>query len=646
MATTAAAVTPPPLTAEVNHAAVSPSPQQPQEFSPIANHSSDAPQSYELETLPLAVASPPPFINSIGELKDLSAAILAFQQCYDDLHNHLDSIKAAITSKLPLEPVDVTSLVPSVPCGEKIDVSEGRELQERDPNPQVSELESLCKTMCSRGVRRYLSTHLSDLAKLREEVPKALKLAPNAPKLVLECLGKFYLQGKKAFTRNSPMIPARDASILILECFLLMMGMDVVDENDNGVMDIEKTVREEAETAALAWRKRLMSEGRVAEASQVDARGLLLFVACFGIPAKFKREDIRDLVIAGNAKEILGVLQKSHLLMNKIPEIVDWMVKHKLEVDAVDVACTFGLEEKFNPQSILVSFLRESKESWKKQKKASQGPASLNEANKKQLAALRSIKKCLARHKIDPSKLLPGWQINEKIATLEKDIANSNRKPGENTAHKRKANEPETSNKSKTQEPKRSRYSGHGPPQHGHADNRRNLLDSGHPSHHASNNYSGTPSVVYGGPGAGLLPESMVPSGVGAGISTTHSGIHSTGSYGGVHGGFTVDAAGQIINRSAHPYSYHADAALIERYAGQQPSSIGLTSLYRASTSSVEGFAGVPNASSVGVGGRGSASDLYQFADSVAESESYPGAVARGVGGVPSTHHSSYLYQV
>lgn len=51
-------------------------------------------------------------------------------------------------------------------------------------------------------------------------------------------------------------------------------------------------------------------------------------------------------------------------------------MKKKMVVDAVDIVYTFGLEEKFNPQKILISFLRESKETWKKPKKGSQGSPS------------------------------------------------------------------------------------------------------------------------------------------------------------------------------------------------------------------------------------------------------------------------------
>ncbi|KAL6559730.1 hypothetical protein OROGR_004847 [Orobanche gracilis] len=639
MATTVA-VTPPPLKAETNlSAAVSPLPDEQQDPALTSDHQSNVPQPEEFETLqPPMPILPPPFIDSIADLKGLSAAIASFQQCYEDLHNHLDSIKAAMLSKLPPETPQVTpiissssgkldqseaSLKPDLPeTSPKPDASDGTALQkqQQDSDPLNSELEGFCKTMCSRSIRRYLQTHLSNLSKMREEVPKALNLAPKPPQLVLESLGKFYLQGSKAYTRNSPMIPAREASIFLLECFLLMMGMDSVNGKNNGMLSIEKTVKEGADEAALAWRKRLVVEGGLAKASETDAQGLLLFVACFGIPDSFRRDDIQDLLSAANAKKIVGLLRKSHVLMKKIPEIVEWMVKHKMEVDAVNLIYTFGLEERFDPQSILLSYLRESSESWKNPKKGSQSPAAaLNEANKKQLATLKSICRCLERHKIDPAELLPGWQINEKITTLEKDVLDADRKSGERTSQKRKGGT--SSRKTKNQDPKRSRYNNisHGQQHHkaaaGHSDGRRNF--SNIPTNH---HYPSSTPVVYGGPGAGLIPESMVPSG----------DIRSAVPYAG-------QGQGQVVANhvGANSYVWHRDSGTNDRFAGQSSlESVGLASLYRGSTS-VDAFAGVPNASSVGYGSRGS--DLYQFADAVVQSEPY--------GAVPSAVPTHYVYR-
>lgn len=491
-------------------------------------------------------------------------------------------------------------------------------------------------------------TNIGEPDKLREEVPKALKLSPNPAKLVLECSGRFFLQGSKAYTKDSPMIPAREASVLILECFLLM-GNEGADDR---VIKIEKAITEEAAEASIAWRKRLINEGGLAKASEIDARGLLFFLGCFGIPEGFRNDDFRDLIRAGNVKEIAGVLKRSSVLGTKFSDITGWMVKNKMAVDAVDLAYTFGFEDKFNPQTILTSFLRESKETSKKTKRSTQGSlAALNEAKKKQLSALISVVRCLESHKIDPSKLIPGWQINEKIKSLEKDIADSDKNIREKTVQKRKADQTYSSNL-KSQEVKRSRYTGQGPQQqkvHIHIDSERSILDGVHG--HINRSYA-SPSVLRGA-GASLLPESIAGSVVGiggnvlgAGIS---GGISGTGSYAGIHSGALVDAAGHIVHYDGHPYVLRGDTTPSERLAAHtypaQPPSYGLASLYRRTSPSLDNFPGLPSNSTLAH--RSSASDLYQFADTVVESESYHSSGSRPTGAIPPVvpaHHSSYLY--
>ncbi|KAK4350149.1 hypothetical protein RND71_029462 [Anisodus tanguticus] len=138
-----------------------------------------------------------------------------------------------------------------------------------------------------------------------------------------------------------------------------------------------------------------------------------MLMGCFGIPGGF-----RNLLANPFKKNMSGSLTRSNVFMAKIPEIIEGMV---MEIDAVDNAYTFGIEGRFNPQRLVTSFLRESEKPLKKMKGNSQGSlAAVNEAKKKHLSALRSVIKCLRRHSIDLSELLPGWQINEKIMSLEK----------------------------------------------------------------------------------------------------------------------------------------------------------------------------------------------------------------------------------
>ncbi|KAL2462269.1 FRIGIDA-like protein [Abeliophyllum distichum] len=127
-----------PTTAAAATTTINPRPQQPQEPqnpSNVSNNSSDNPTpSQELQSLTLPVPPPPHFIDSITELKNLSGALVAFHQCYDDLHNHLDSIKAAIFSKLAPGKQDITTVpLSSSPCGEFALVSEEKELPKQEP---------------------------------------------------------------------------------------------------------------------------------------------------------------------------------------------------------------------------------------------------------------------------------------------------------------------------------------------------------------------------------------------------------------------------------------------------------------------------------------------------------------------------------
>lgn len=267
---------------------------------------------------------PPINDDSIAKFSKLSDAFSAFQVCFAELHRHVVSIGTLIDSMRPLDTTSTTPLsVSSLPAAAapgpepamEFGPSEEEKVEVKSPCLELkstrSELESICKRVDGRGLRKYMITHISDINVLLEEVPKALKLSRNPARLVLDCVGKFYLQGSRAYVKGSPVVNGRKASILVLDCFLLM-GID------EGV-EIEKEVKEEAEKAALAWRKRLIAEGGLRKVYDMDARGLLLLIGCFGIPGAFSNEDIRDLFLASPFKKNISCsLTRSNVFMAKI----------------------------------------------------------------------------------------------------------------------------------------------------------------------------------------------------------------------------------------------------------------------------------------------------------------------------------------
>ncbi|KAG2298992.1 hypothetical protein Bca4012_010549 [Brassica carinata] len=363
----------------------------------------------------------PQFLKSIDDITALSAAVDSFKRQYDELQSHMDYIKNAIDSNLKSRASESPSRRSQSPRNDASGETTTAVASQSPPKEtvhEISEVDRLCELMCSKGLRRYMYSNISDRAKLIEELSAALKLAKEPAKFVLECVGKFYLQGRKAYASDSHMIPARQVSLLILECYLLMLD-PTEDKNQN---PIDSSTKDEAEAAAVAWKKRMMNEGRLAAAEAMDAKGLLLLISCFGIPSSFKSMDLFDLVRKSDTPEIAAALKRSLFLVPMISGIVDYSIKRGKHIEALEMVHTFGIEDRFSASSILTSFLRTSKESFERAKQKAQAPIAFKEANQKFLAALLSVMKCLEAHNFDPEKEVQGWQIKEKMIKLEKDI--------------------------------------------------------------------------------------------------------------------------------------------------------------------------------------------------------------------------------
>ncbi|TKY73732.1 FRIGIDA protein [Spatholobus suberectus] len=576
--------------------------------------------------------------KSVNELHDLSIAIQTFKNRYDELQKHLDFIEQAIDARTKeLQALGSAAENVVVQQDGKSDSkpeakAEGEEKQKEEEEEEEEELLSLCKTMCSRGLRKYVLSHLSETTALREQVPLALKSAPKPSKLVFECIGRFFLQGSKAYTKDSPMIPARQVSVLVLEYYLLSGCVGSEEE------EVEASLKKEADSAAVAWRKRLIIEGGVAKASEVDARGLLLFVAGFGIPGVFKDEDICNLVRVSNAGEISSALRQSRPLLKRASDIADGMIKKGMVVEAVDLAYTFGFEEKFSPQTALASFLQKSEETWKKAKQDLRNvPIVLKEAHERYLAALKSVVNCLESHKIDFVKLIPGWQLKDKIIDVEKNISDTNKKIEEKSVLKRKVDKSNSSNKMKIPEVKRTRFTGkdasvlspsltafqeqrlvsHMDVNSSYDGSLSHLLDSR--SYGYPNNYLTAASVQVGSV-SDSLAEKYLGSAVASGANML--GGTMSGSYSGYQGDMIRDNVETVLNSNSHLYRWHGigegalshDRSVGQSFVGQSASAL-VNNLY--GKTSTEGFAGVPEHRFIRASSRSGGSDLYSFADAV-----------------------------
>lgn len=388
------------------------------------------------------------------------------------------------------------------------------------------------------------------------------------------------------------------------------------------------------------WRRnRVFKEGGgVKRGCEVDGRALLLLIGCFGIPSVFKNEDVRDLIEGCNVNEISESLRRSDILVARIPDIVEEMMKKKMAVKAVDIACTFGMESRYPPQLCMQQFLKQSSDTVMEERKVLSSDEALNEANKKYSANLKSALKCLVDHKIDPH--IPGWNIPLLISGLKRSITRRNRKIKEKVTQKREADEPPESLKNLTsQEVKRTQLS-HNSYVDGKSSSEglipTNLLNGGIRGHNAS--FSASSSGLHV-PQAGPYPGSGVHGGmpvdsVSLVVNTNGqpygwrgdapsrerligcSYADSTPSMIGHMGGYNV---GQVDNNYFQPNVWHGNAPLRERVIGHshpEPAPLGVNGVFRVSPS-IEGFVGLLNPSSTSASSRKPDSGLYGFADTV-----------------------------
>ncbi|KAG6524617.1 hypothetical protein ZIOFF_014552 [Zingiber officinale] len=379
------------------------------------------PQTLEENPARSTAYPPAALLQSFSGLFDLNGVLNEFTRQWHTLHGDLDSI---------LSSIDLRS--------RELDAQGAMDPPASPPSAKVmdrgEELLSICESTSGKNLRKFVISQLSDVVWLRREVPAAIACAPDPAKLVFGSLGRFYLQGRRAYDRPSddPMVVFRRACILILE-FYVLSGCTS--------MELEESIEQNAEMAALSWRSRLINEGGLQVASAVDALGLVLFVGSFGIPQVFGCRDLYELLRLSNLKKKADVLRNSAILCQKMPvcmvisnphrdygrgdhylffnhsrgrqynlktfrfgcmgvalnlvlgidtplvmfdirsncanstnvtDIINEMLSKEMNVEAVELICAFELKEKHPPVPLIVSYLQKIAQPAKGQRKEGQ----------------------------------------------------------------------------------------------------------------------------------------------------------------------------------------------------------------------------------------------------------------------------------
>ncbi|PKA61616.1 Protein FRIGIDA [Apostasia shenzhenica] len=493
----------------------------------------------------------PACLRSVSELQKLHGAISEFLNQWNSLNSSLDSIVASIETGF--------RQFDALPAEVKDD---------------RSKLQIICETMDGRELRRYVANNLSDIDRLRRDVPEAIRRSPNPGRLVLDAMGRFYLQGSAAFENSGSLVSARRHGILVLELYLL-----------SGCRTEDSSVNEEATMAATEWKRRIIREGGTKAASPVDALGLVLLMACFGVPSEITPKVFYHLLRLSNLKKKADVFRRSHIFVQKIPVVIKKLLSKELFVEAADLSCYFGLEDNFPPLPLISSFMEKLHAGPPKKRQGRLSPNSLKNDYLKQLYGLRSVFFFLNDHNLDATKI-QGEPIGQRIAKLEEKI-------GEAIAEKnlkRKNDEIESYKKSHSPAKKPFASTSVGSQViYPMTMNQPNLLAAAPPLLDSS--------------GFGTAARSMV-SNTAAGQPYSWNSMPSTGSG---HSSFSYQERSDLATAPQNFYQPEA-SALQNLYRPE--ASIASRNFYRPDTSSVGRGVGYPGTS------------LYHFADKVIRRDS------------------------
>ncbi|KAG6415508.1 hypothetical protein SASPL_122920 [Salvia splendens] len=289
------------------------------------------------------------------------------------------------------------------------------------------ELVKLCQEMNSEGLHKFISDNRKNLTALREEIPTALKAAADPASLVLDSLKGFYgtdmpnVDAKK----DSNLLGLRRTCIMLMECLCsLFINLDA---NTISAF-ISENAKERAKLIAEDWQPKLDDlDADASNGNSLEAHAFLQLLATFGINSRFDQESLSKLIPMVSRRRQTAELCRFLGLSDKMPGVIDVLIKNGRHIDAVNLAFAFELTNQFPPISLLKSYLYEARKvpSPAKSGNVSPGASRQVDVNEKELTALKAVIKCIEDHKLEEQ--FPIDPLQKQLVEIEKAKADKKR---------------------------------------------------------------------------------------------------------------------------------------------------------------------------------------------------------------------------
>ncbi|KAL7081827.1 hypothetical protein ACP275_14G062800 [Erythranthe tilingii] len=307
------------------------------------------------------------------------------------------------------------------------DTSSGTEESVQNMNIQVKaypDLVKLCQEMNSEALNKFISDNRKDLVTLREEIPVALKAASDPAYLVLDSLKGFY-GTEDVHKKDANLLGLRRTCIMLMECLSsLFVNMDA--GSVSGI--ISENAKERAKAIAEEWKPKLdYLDVDASYGNSLEAHAFLQLLATFGINSDFDQDCLSKLIPMVSRRRQTAELCRYLGLSEKMPGVIDVLVKNGRQIDAVNLAFAFELTEQFSPVSLLKSYLSEAKKvpSAAKPGSTSPGASAQSDVNEKELTALKAVIKCIEDHSLEIR--FPVEPLQKQVLEIEKAKADKKR---------------------------------------------------------------------------------------------------------------------------------------------------------------------------------------------------------------------------
>ncbi|CAL0312858.1 unnamed protein product [Lupinus luteus] len=279
----------------------------------------------------------------------------------------------------------------------------------------LPELTHFCMKMNVKGLLNYIEENKKSLPVIREAISVALESATDPAQLVLDSLKGFY-PTKPKDKRNAALHGRRKSCIIIMEALATIMAR--ADPGADHFLNPE--TKQQAKAIADEWRPKLATADiDSANGNSLEAEAFLQVLSTFRIASEFDEEELCKLVLGVAQRKRAPELCRSVGLINKVPGIVESLISGENQISAVHFIHAFQLQESFAPVPLLKVYLKnQRRDSQVKAGRVSDVLTAKNDANARELRALRAVIKCIEEYNLQSEYPLDNLQI--RVSQLQR----------------------------------------------------------------------------------------------------------------------------------------------------------------------------------------------------------------------------------